>query len=257
MDIHLSKQEFAQICKEHGFSRHGNVFSRCIGDAIFQNISLASSDYMNPSSPEYTTTRRKSPYIKIGCWSLYSNLQAFYFEDRKYIGTFFPENFRGLKFCRDTFMGLQNQYQIMITDVFRDLDAMTTQRQLINMSYALQKAQYSFTKPHQIDLCIPHIICGEYEGALKHLYSLYAVNWLGFHMEHDHLKENGQLQEYIKQETLFDDKQAYITMLLKLVLGKKQAELKKLANVHLMRNIELARKNKIAFSENFFPLLGE
>ena len=49
-------KEFSAMCKAHGFSKSGKTFSRCIGDGIYQNISIAENSYLSPFCAEYSST---------------------------------------------------------------------------------------------------------------------------------------------------------------------------------------------------------
>lgn len=248
--------EFAALCVENGFAKLGKVFSRCLGDAIYQSISIASSDYVNSESPEYTPTSKKSPCIRIGIWSMYSNLPAFYFSDRRFIGEFYPENFMGASFGTSTFMGFASECEIMRKIGFQALNSITTQKQLIDITYKLQQAQYGSVLPHQLFLCAPLILCGEYSTALNQLYGIYAQNWLNFHAENDHLKNEGRLDEYIEYESSLQKNMQEITTFLHIMIGKRHTDIKAYLISCLNNNIQFANKHSVAFCDNFLPFLN-
>lgn len=254
MGKYSTSHEFASACADHGFVKHGKVFSRCIGDAIYQNISIASSEYIEPTSSKYSLASQKAPVVKIGIWSMYSDLPSFYFSDRRYIGDFYPENLLGFRFGASTFMDFQNEYEIMLNTGFSLLDSITTQKELISQIYALQQVQYGGKLPHRLELCAPHLLCGEYDKALSILYGIYAQNWLNFHTKNDHLKESGQYEAYINLEMIFEKDMNNITAFLRKVLGRRSTELKENILSSLERNLQLAKENQIIFASNFYPL---
>ena len=232
--------EFAELCIEYGFSKKGKAYSRCIGDGIYQNLSIVSIS-------------KKSPYIKIGIWSMYSDLSPIFFNDRKNIGSYFPENLIGNRLDSSSFMGIQNEYEIMKQTGFSILDSITTQEQLLVTIYELQKIQYGSVLPHQIELCAPHILCGEYIEALNHLYGIYAQNWLNFHCKYDGLKNIGHFEEYIQTENDFEHEMESVTVFLHNLLGRKDRAINAYMLDCLKENIRLAKENDIAFAKNFFP----
>ena len=150
MKVSSSLNEFAVLCAKHGFDRQGKSFSRCIGDGIYQRISIASSEYLSPQSPEYTPMNKKSPCIKIGIWSMYSSLPEFYFNDKRFGGEYYPENFKGVSLRGNSFMGFTSEYEIMKEIGFQTLDSIITQRELVDISHQLQISQHGFILPQII-----------------------------------------------------------------------------------------------------------
>lgn len=251
MKVASSLNDFAVLCMKHGFCKQGKTYSRCIGDGIYQSISIASTEYLNPKSPEYTPMNKKSPCIKIGIWSMYSSLPEFYFSDRRFIGDFYPENFMGASFQENTFMGFNYEYEIMREIGFQTLDSITTQRKLVDITHRLQSIQYGFILPHQLLLCAPLFLCGEQSLVLNHLYGLYAQRWLNFHTKHDHLKEKGQIQEYLRLEGLCQTSMKEISNFLHMIIGKRYTEIQELLVEYLNTNILLAKNNAIPLCDNF------
>lgn len=251
MKVASSLNEFAVLCTKHGFGKQGKTFSRCIGDGIYQSISITSLEYLNPQSPEYTPMSKKSPCIRIGIWSMYSSLPEFYFSDKRFIGEFYPENFKGVSFRENTFMGFKNECEIMREIGFQTLDSITTQRQLVDITHQLQSAQYGFILPHQLLLCAPLFLCEEKSLVLNHLYGLYAQRWLNFHIKNDHLKEKGQVQEYLRLEDACQTSMQEISNFLHMIIGKRNTEIQKYLVACLDKNIQLAKNNSIPFCDNF------
>lgn len=249
-------REFTIMCNDYGFAKHGKVYSRCIGDAIYQNISINSLEYLPQNSPEYTPYNKKSPCIKFEMWSMYSDLHIMCFSDRNRIGRFWPENIQGHSFTRDIFLGFENQVEIMRTVGFPLLNSVISQEKLIETMCCLQQAEYGYLLPHQFYLCAPYILCGEEPQALNHLYSLYAQSWLNFHKKHDHLKVEGQTHKYIELELRQEKDLENVSNLLQMVLGNQKVLLNAYFRDCLKRNIELVEKYRIPISNDFAPKLG-
>jgi len=237
--------DFVLLCTKHGFHKQGPTFSRCIGDGIYQNISIASSERLNLESPEYSPTNIKSPYIRIGIWSMYSSLPEFYFSDRRFIGEFYPENFIGVPFEAKTFMGFNKEYEIIKDVGFQTLDSITTQKQLVDITLRLQNAQYGYTLPHQLMLCAPLFLCGEQSSLLNQLYGLYAQRWLNFHVKNDHLKEEGHFHEYLRLEHACQANMQEISDFLRLIIGKRNLDIQQHLASCLKKNMQLAKSNSI------------
>lgn len=253
MEHEITSKEFTFLCKKHGFCKHNNVYSRCIGDGIFQNLSLAEKTYVANGNSTHIKTNSKSVYIKIGFWSMYADIPPWFFAERQHIGEFTPENLAGSRFCRSSFQGIQNEYRIMSDCGFTFLDNITTQRALLNATYLLNKTQYGILLPHQQYLCAPHYICGEYIEALNHLYALYAQSNLNFHSNYNILRDTGKAEEYLKKEIEFEKSIQTSTYFLKLLLGKNESQIKAYLYSCLESNIRLAKENGIIFSEGFSP----
>lgn len=248
-------KEFIALCKEHGFSRKGKVFSRCIGDAVYQNITLTDTAYINPFSEAYTTTHRKSPYISIGFWSMYSDLHPDYLTDRRHIGSFTPENIMGVKFLTKNFMGFADEYEIMCSCGFDLLDGMLTQRALLDTFFELYRSEFDSRPINEVLLAEPFLYCGEREEAIIQLNGIYAQNWDSFHAKYDYLKAEKRYEEYLQIETEYEEKLRNVDMLTALALGKRHEEIQAYLTANLRRNEKLAKENGIAFASNYKPLI--
>ena len=249
-----SMKTFIAMCAEHGFSRRGKMFCRCIGDGIFQKISVACQDYMSPSSPAYSAAQRKSPCVHFGFWSMYSAIHELYFEEPRVLGPFYPENLLGERFRTDIFMGLPTQVQIMEEKGFPLLDSITTQKRLVEESRRLYTLEFN-SVCHQITLSAPMLLCEEEYPALALLYGLYAENWLGFHASYDHLRDEGKVDEYLAKEREYQEDMSELTRFLNMVVGHRKEELRTYFLENLQKNTQLAKENKIRFGENYRPLL--
>lgn len=248
-------KEFSAMCKARGFSKSGKTFSRCIGDGIYQNISIAENSYLSPFCAEYSSTNKTSPCIKIGFWSMYSFLHPLYFIERKHIGNFHPENILGISIDRTPFNGLSAQYEIMTKTGFDLLDSMTTQNKLVDTIDMLMTAMHGAGLSHSTELAAPYYLCGDRTRALSVLRNLYAQNYITFHHKYDYLKQTKQYDEYItkEEELLYGMKEH--TYFLKLIGGNRKEEITDYMLTCLNQNIQYAKENKIAFADNFAPSL--
>ncbi len=251
-------RNFKALCIRHGFSVNKRFsFSRCIGDGIFQSISIASFDFLNCDTDEYKAGRIKDRCIEIGIFSMYSNLPKSHFEDSRHIGNYFPENFFGESHNLETFYGFENEVRMMETKVFQVLDSIVTQEKLLELEYYLQKARYKTRLANCVFLCEPHVLCNEKMEALNHLYGYYTQNWIAFHSLYDSLKEAGDYQAYFEKERVQVEKMSYYLNFLKLLWGNKDIEINREMYHCLVRNIELAKQNHIMFGNSFHPKLEE
>jgi len=256
MDYNRLIKEFSSLCKERGFSKKGKAFSRCIGDGIYQNITIAEKYYIDPSSPEYSSTNRKSPSIRFGFWSMYSDLSPapdfFTVIFREHGWGLFPENILGIK--SEPFMGYTRQHEIMLDKGFDLLDSITTQKQLLSVTYQLLKAEWGEYIPHLPHLAAPHALCNEILKARDRIYSIYVQNCLTFFEKTKPLKDAAQYEEYFKKLDEFEDSTKDLTTFLYLTF-KEADERNEYMRSCLERNIQYAKENKIAFADNFEPLL--
>lgn len=254
MTTNSEKQEFASLCVQNGFRRQGSTFSRCIGDGIYQNISIAGSDYVCHDSPAYSPTRRKSTCIEFGFWSMYADLPEYYFQavDRPHVVSFSPENMVGIRYSMQTFMGFAHQCEIMRTVGFPMLNSVTTQQSLLDVTYRLQRAECGkVLMPQSSFLCAPLYLSGDREAAENQLACLYAYNWLGFHITNDHLKEEGQTENYLHLEQQCQSDMQSVSTLLRLMVGKREQEILEHFHAALERNVNAARRNGIPFCNGF------
>lgn len=249
----ITSREFSAICKERGFTKRKSVYSRCIGDGVYQNLFIGDKAFMNPSSPEYTNTHRKSQYISIRFWSMYSNVPEFFYTEGEHIGVFTPENLLGQRFSSDTFFGIQAEYQIMLTKGFDFLDSIVTQKKLLDAVIQLQSVEFSQPIPHDTQLCAPYLICGEPNEAYNRLNALYTQNWTAFHCNYDLLRKQGHIREYLEKEDEYLEHTAPTVELLNLVLGKDNRRIQQYLRDCFQRNVRLAQENGISFAADFAP----
>ncbi len=245
---------FDRICRDNGFSAKGRAYSRCIGDGIFQSIYIGTYDFVSCNSPQYKSGK-KSRCIEIGMWSMYSNLPELYFSAPKHTGCFFPENFLGQQHNMKTFLGFEHELQLMEMHVFPSLNSILSQKELLDVVYSLQKAQYKEIIKNDVQLCAPHILCGETIAAINNLCWCYTQNWMAFHSVYDYLKRERDYEEYFRKEAERENQIRYSLEMLKMLWGSRTKDLKRELLVCLNRNIELAKSNRIAFGDNFSPLL--
>lgn len=249
-------KEFSELCKARGFSKKGKAFSRCIGDGIYQNITYTEKYYIDTDSPEYSDANRKSPSISFGCWSMYSDIYPEQFTPfgREHSGLLSPEMIIG-KNPKNYFKGFGSQYKIMVEQGLDLLDSITTQEQLLSVTYKLISVQYGDSFPHMSELAIPHIICGERNKALDRLYSIYVRSCINFFDKYRHLKESGQYDKYIEKLNEHEASIEMYTLFINRIVCNREDELKEYMLSYLERNIQYAKENKIAFADNFAPLL--
>lgn len=253
MSGHDMYKEFADMCVERGFSKHRKVFTRCVGDGVIQNITISQKCYVDPHSSEYSSETRKAPIISFWCGSMYSNYPDKWFNDRRYLGWYYPENIMGIR--NISFQGFKNQFEIMQVKGFDLLDSITTQEQLVRISSELQEIEYSGRYLYDYHICAPLVICKNYHEATSILFNIYAYDWMSFKEKYDYLINNGQYEEYIQKEKEFDGNKKELKTYIYRVLGNRYDDLKVFFESNLKNNVEHLKHNKIAFSKDFKPLV--
>ena len=244
-------KELIAECVRRGYARKGETLSRCIGDAVYQNINLAATEFRGGE-----TTR--IPVIKIGFWSMYSSLPAFYFDERQRVGLFFPENLVGRRFVGGDH-SLENECGIMLSSGLDLLYSLTTQKQVVEYSRAFRLLQEGQEQEYCSDLCAPLVLCGDYDRAREILQSIYVRSCLAFHRRNDRLRDMGRCREYVDAELLFEQEELCGMSRKELkdfmvnVISKNDDGLNEYFDLCLKRNIRCAKVNKIAFSKDFSP----
>ena len=254
MEEVTTTKNFSPICIERGFTKRKNVYSRCIGDGIFQNLSFSPRRYnIDPKSPEYTDRHQKSYTLEINFWSMYADLPEEYFSDGRYYGNYGPVNFLGKRVNSLPFYGLRTDYQIMIEKGFDFLDSVNTQRKLLDAIDRLDGIEFGGLLPHRTELCAPYLICGDWLSAYSRLTGQYTQSWLAFHSRNDHLRDTDPMQ-YLQKEAALEQKLEPSLYLLNIVLGKNKDKIVAYLRDCFCRNLHYAQKNNIAFSKDFAPL---
>ena len=257
MDYKESLKTFSEACIEHGFKKSGKIFSRCIGDAIYQIICIDKYEFIRRDSPEFSPDNYKSPYISFNFWSMYSDLMEDYFDKRivRYLGEFYPDNLDGKKFNYKTFYGFNNHCEIMINKGLDFLDSITTQQKLLEADYQLQIAQDGCENPHKIVLSIPNYLFNrDCDKALKYLNSICARNYVNFTSSWPTPIPEEQYERYFEQEQELRDRMKDIPFLINAFTIRDDKAIRKYASECLEKNILAAKKNKVPFMDSFNPI---
>ena len=77
---------------------------------------------------------------------------------------------------------------------------------------------------------------------------------MAFHENNRNLRENKMCDEYVKHLNELQSKMAYRDNLFWNILLKKNESLRETLQQNFLRNCEWAKKYKISFSDNFFPI---
>ena len=245
MDQHripiMTTREFSAACKERGFIQKKSGFYRCIGEGIYQVIYVGCPVYVDPFSPWYDKTQRKSKRILIGLWSIYAKLLKYWFDPKSGKGIIDPPNLEGRR--EYSFLGLQDHYRIMKETGFDYLDSIRTHRELTDALDLLGEVNADVAASRE--KLIPLMICGESERALPiidaTLNDPYFIDWYSHTWDGDP-KAND------KKEALQD------------YLDLREAALSEEKRIQLMRryyrrNMEMAEKYGIPIEGTFAPLL--
>ncbi len=237
----MPQSEFDIACKARGFKRCKTTYARCIGDGVLQILFVGGRTYISPHSPYYSSSARKSNYLSIGLWSMYSNLPEFLFEPGAHAGQFTVENFRGNKFIE--FMGIIDDHRFMLEKGLNLLDTIQTQESLIQVAQSLYTAEFGGVGPAQIDLCEPLLKCGRYTEALDRVGSFYASQWVMFHQSANTLS----LDEYRANEGKMLSKTRKIADIWRMIATNNHEDIEEYLKSNYEQNIGFTEKYKIPF----------
>lgn len=159
----MIQKEFARLCFLHGFIHRKKCFFRCIGDGVYQTIRENESGYIDPNSPYYSPHNKRSKRIMIGLYSIYANLPEDWFNPRFGAGLIDANNLVGRRI--DPFFGIQDHYDIMDRTGFAVLDKVNTQEKLVQTIEDIGALRPSLNTSQ--DICIPYLIIGEKEKAIR------------------------------------------------------------------------------------------
>ena len=249
----MTTREFSALCKQHGFSQQGKVYYRCVGEGILQIITTGYREYLDDRSPERTDKHRKSNRVSFYFWSMYEYLPEAFFNDAKYFIGIYPEQLTEKK-LNPAFMGLQEQYKLMISHGFPFLDSIKTQKDLIHSVLDYEMIGSGTPNYMNSEIVSAFLLCNEPKEALLRLGCLHVQNYMAFHKNNQALKETKMYNEYVKHLNELQSKMAYREHLFWDILLKKNESLIETLQKNFLRNCEWAKKYKISFSDNFFPI---
>ena len=159
MDDHEAKLALAKIGKARGWLKKGKTLYRFCGDGIYQTIWVGDRQYIEPTSPWYSSQHRSSEQIIIGVWSIFSRLRENWFDPASGKGLLTPPNFL---LQRDRcFLGIQQHLEIMEQIGFDILDEMQTTEQMNVQMKKIHPVNSGFVT----QMGIPAVMCHDVEYA--------------------------------------------------------------------------------------------
>ena len=167
----MVQREFEIMCKNYGFIKQAkHRYVRCIGDGIFQSIFCGFSKYIDPESPNYNPAKRKSHYISIGIYSLFSECWKSLFDPSEHGGggIFAPCDFCPYDNEDAIFHGIEREYDKMAAYGFAALNNINSQETFLDF-YSKTKSSRSGGRIHSLSLVEPFLITGHVEDALIEL----------------------------------------------------------------------------------------
>ena len=249
----MTTREFSALCKQHGFSQQGKVYYRCVGEGILQIITTGYREYLNACSLERTDKHRKSNRISLYFWSMYEYLPEAFFNDAKYFIGIYPEQLTEKK-LNPAFMGLQEQYKLMISHGFPFLDSIKTQKDLIHSVLDYEMIGSGTPNYMNSEIVSAFLLCNESKEALLRLGCLHVQNSMAFHENNRNLRESKMYDEYFEKLDILQNRMSYHDQLIwDIVLGR-WASVKEKLHQNFLRNCEWANKYKFTFSDNFSPI---
>ena len=167
----MVQREFEIMCKNYGFIKQAkHRYVRCIGDGIFQSIFCGYSKYIDPESPNYNSVKRKSHYISIGIYSLFSQCRKELFDPSEYGGggIFTTSDFCPYDNGDAIFHGIEREYDKMAAYGFAALNNINSQETFLDF-YSKTKLSRTGSRIHTLSLVEPFLITGQVEDALIEL----------------------------------------------------------------------------------------
>ena len=249
----MTSREFSALCKRYGFSQQGKVYYRCFGEGILQLITIGNREYLDPLSPERTDKHRKSNRISFYFWSMYENLPEAFFNNAQYFIGIYPEQLIEKK-INPAFMGLQEQYKLMVSHGFPYLDSIKTQKDLISSVLDHEMMESSTPNYMNSEMVSAFLLCNKPKEALLRLACLHVQNYSVFHENNRDLRETKMYDEYFEKLDMLQSRMAYRDCLIWDILLERWDSIKEKLHQNFLRNCEWANKYKFAFSDNFSPI---
>lgn len=241
----MNRREFTQLCKSRGFARLApNFYARCIGDGIYQTIFTGFRRYINPESPFYSSTNRKSAYISVSVWSLYTHLPRDFFDPGSTGYGIRPDILIGSKDRNAMFHGIEPEYEMMRDKGFDVLDSVDSQERFLEL-YGRVFLNAEGGRMHRSFLIAPFLMSGDMENALFEICYSYTHGMNGFYHENHPLLAAGQYEEYCQKEICTIENLHVIRTLWLAWLCSDQRTFSEYLQSNIKRNLKFVEEHNI------------
>lgn len=201
----MGETAFGKMCIEHGFAKLApRYYARCYGDGILQTIYTGFKKYIDPVSPNYSVSNRKSNYICIGIRSMYSYHLEETFIPGKDDGGYRPADLIHMRKYTGGFNGIEDEYEIMAQYGFDSLDSINSQEAFLNCWSAIQ-TDASGGIIHDSQLVEPFLLCARQDDAEKEICTSFMHCMGSFYSYLDHV-ESGRFAPNLTYENEIHEK---------------------------------------------------
>lgn len=249
----MTRHEFEKLCIAQGFTKQAKqLYVRCLGDGVFQSIYCGFSTYIDPESPIYSVSNRKSNYISIGIYSLFSQCKRELFDpsEQKGGGIYSPNDLSPYHNEAKKFFGIEYEYDKMNDYGFAALNEINTQEALIDF-YCKTKLSHTGSRVHSLSLVEPFLITGRVEDALIELSFHFTHTWVGHTITRRSSADSGNTTWIHETEEQLEKVLAPIVFLWRAILGKRYQELFAYLSKIYERNIGWIEEFDIPLSNGF------
>lgn len=248
----MTQREFEKMCIAQGFSKQAKQqYVRCLGDGIFQSIFWGFRRYVDPKSPSYSPTKRKSNYISIGIYSLFSRCKKEYFDPSECGGgIYLPNDFCPPSSEHKLFHGIECECDKMAAYGFAALNSINTQEAMLDF-YSRTKTSNTGGRIHSLSLVEPFLITGRVEDALFELSFDFTHTCVG----HMITRHNDSIEWpkgwYAELEERIERSLAKDVCLWRAIMGRHSQEVCSHISENYERNINWIREFNIPLPDNF------
>lgn len=248
----MTKREFTKICIMHGFSRHGkDRYVRCCGDGIFQLIYSGFRAYIDPKSPNYSSGNRKSNYISVGIYSLYSPGRKELFDPTERGGGIYsPDDFCPSDYYNKVFHGIDVEYDKMAAYGFEVLNHIRTQEALLDF-YMKTKRTAKGNRIHSLSLIAPFLMTGATEDAMTELAFQFTHSWVGKTIESSNSPYAWKEEWFSDLESRMEKILAPTVFLWRALIGRRHQETHQYLQNNYEENLEWISQFGVPLSEDF------
>ncbi len=244
-----TEREFSKACRERGFSRLSpRLYVRVYGDGLYQTICTGHKKYMDPWSPYYSSTQRKSYRITIGIHSMYCEWPEYFFQPGKLGGSYSPREILERKREKGPFQGIWPEYELMETGGLDALDNIRTQEDMVALHEAVKQVQGG-DRVHDLSLTYSYFLMGNLKEAEIEISRHFIQSSDALRVNRAWMERNGFEwdPDYEKRINMSLDRDIRFWSL---CMSRDTAGMEAVLDENYRRNMEMAQRSGIAVHEN-------